>query len=111
MQLTGRDKRILRASAHHLQPAVLIGADRLTDGLVGEVDRQLEQRELVKAKLIDADKEEVSQALQALVERTGATHVQTIGHVVVLFRRNPDPDKRRIPPLPSEAGAGGGQKG
>lgn len=105
MELKGKDKRILRASAHHLQPAVIIGADRITDGLVGEVDRQLEQRELIKARLTDSDKEEVDAALALLLDRTEAQHVQTIGHTVVLFRRNPDPEKRKIPPLPSEVEA------
>lgn len=108
MDLTGRDKRILRASAHHLKPAVLIGADRVTEGLIAEVDRQLEDHELIKARLTDSDKAEVGAALETLLARTGAVHVQTVGHVLVLFRRNPDKDKRKVPPLPGEVEAAAG---
>lgn|GEM_PF-1236312 len=110
MEITGRDKRILRASAHHLNPLVLIGGNRVTDGMVAEIDRQLEDHELIKARLIDSDKAEVAQALEALLPRTRAVHVQTVGHVLVLFRRNPNPKKRKVPPLPCELGDKGNAK-
>ncbi len=103
MTLTGRDKRFLRSLAHHLEPTVLVGGDRLSDGLVKEVDRALGDHELIKVKLIDADKPEVTEAREVLCERTGASHVQTIGHVLVLFRRRDE--KPKVPPLPGERDA------
>ncbi|NOY27588.1 MAG: ribosome assembly RNA-binding protein YhbY [Oligoflexia bacterium] len=100
MPLTGSQRRRLRGLAHHLSPAVLIGGDRLTDGVIAEVDRALTDHELIKIKLIDSDKAEVLDTLQQLCPRADAEHVQTIGHVLVLWRRNPD--EPHIPALPGE---------
>lgn len=98
MALTGPQKRALRALAHHLDPVVLVGAARVTDAVVAEVDRCLGHHELVKVKLIDASAEEVAVARDRLVAPTGAELVQTLGHTLVLFRRNPaDPKVAALP--------------
>lgn len=100
MPLTGPQTRHLRGLAHHLDPVVLIGGDRLTDGVVAEVDRALGDHELVKVKLIDAEKHEVLEARELLCERARAEHVQTIGHMLVLWRRNHQ--EPRVAALPGE---------
>ncbi|MCB9779283.1 MAG: ribosome assembly RNA-binding protein YhbY [Alphaproteobacteria bacterium] len=100
MSLTGPQKRMLRGLAHHLDPVVLVGQDRVTPGIIREVARALHHHELVKIKLIDSDKEEVTEALDQLLEAVSAEHVQTIGHMVVLWRRNEDEPK--VQKLPGE---------
>lgn len=100
MALTSAQRRHLRALAHPLKPAVLIGGARFTDELISEVDRALTDHELIKLKLIDGDKEEMATGRALFAERLQAEWVQSIGHTLVLFRRNAI--RPRLDPLPGE---------
>ncbi len=88
--LSEAQKRHLRGLAHGLHPYVIVGGAGLTAAVLDEVDRALAHHELIKVRLNAADRD----ARQAMVERlcreSGAELVQRIGHVAVLFRRNPD---------------------
>ena len=86
-QLRGKQLRWLRAKAHHLKPVVIIGQDRVTDGVIAHIDAALEQHELLKVRLTAAQKAEAIAAAERLVQATGATMVQRIGHTLVLYRR------------------------
>lgn len=86
-KLRGKQVRWLRAKAHHMKPIVIIGQDRVTEGVVNHVDAALEQHELLKVRLTAAEKIEAVEAAQQLVAETGAVLVQRIGHTLVLYRR------------------------
>ena len=85
--LSGKQIRFLRSKAHHLKPVVIIGQNRVTAAVVQHVEAALEQHELIKVRLTDAEKEEAVEAGQQLVDGTGAVLVQRIGHTLVLYRR------------------------
>ena len=70
-----------------MKPIVIIGQDRVTEGVVKHVDGALEQHELIKLRLTAAEKIEAVEAAQQLVEETGAVLIQRIGHTLVLYRR------------------------
>lgn len=86
-KLRGKQLRWLRAKAHHMKPIVIIGQDRVTEGVVKHIDAALEQHELLKVRLTAAEKIEAVKAAAQLVEGTGAILVQRIGHTLVLYRR------------------------
>ena len=86
-KLRGKQLRWLRAKAHHLKPVVIIGQDRVTEGVVKHVDAALEQHELLKLRLTAAEKTEALEAASKLVDETGAVLVQRIGHTLVLYRK------------------------
>ncbi len=65
---------------------VIIGAERCTPGVIAHVDDALEQHELLKVRLTDAEKEEVLAAAEALTQGTGCVIAQRIGHTLVLYR-------------------------
>jgi RNA-binding protein len=81
-------KKQLKSQAHHLSPVVLMGAKGLTDALIAECDLALTTHELIKIKIVSADKEEKAAITTALCQATDAELVQTIGHIVVLYRQN-----------------------
>ena len=85
--LRGKQIRFLRAKAHHLKPVVIIGQNRVTPAVIQHVEEALEQHELLKVRLTDAEKEEAIEAASILVEGTGSMLVQRIGHTIVLYRR------------------------
>lgn len=95
--LTGFEKKYLRGLAHGLRPMILIGKEGITDGIVRATDEALSQHELIKMKFNDfKEKDQKETITSELVAQTGAALVGSIGHTVVLYRPQKDPEKRRI---------------
>lgn len=97
MSLSNVQQRHLRSQAHHLKPVVLIGQHGLKESVFDEIDIALGAHELIKVRLAAGDREARSEMIGQIVERSGADLVQTIGHIAVLFRRNPDKPKIVLP--------------
>jgi RNA-binding protein len=93
--LTGAQRKWLRGQAHGLDPVVRLGKNGLTDSVLREIDAALEVHELIKIQAPGA-KEEKREVAREIEERLKATEVGTIGHVLILFRRNPDPERRVV---------------
>ena len=51
--LNSRQKKILRAKAHDLDPVVLIGRSGASNGCIQSIDEVIEVRELIKIKFIE----------------------------------------------------------
>jgi RNA-binding protein len=96
-ELTGKQRRWLRAQAHGLEPVVHVGGKGLTEGVVAETDRALAAHELIKVRLV-GDREEREEAAAALAERCGAEALGIVGKVAMLFRRHAEPERRRLRP-------------
>ena len=93
--LSSSQRSYLRSQAHHLEPVVLIGKDGITDGTIESIDRVLELRELIKIKFREFKDEKLSLS-EKITELTNSQIVGVIGHTVIIFRQNPDSDKRQI---------------
>jgi RNA-binding protein len=103
MDLTSKQRRHLRALAHHLNPVVMVGNAGVTDGVAEAVDVALTRHELIKVR-VDADApEDRHEVADALTTRLRASEVQVIGHVVVLYRRHPPEPQIALPDLPAAA--------
>ena len=92
--LSGRSKRRLRAAAHGLSPIVIVAGRGVTDGVVAETDRALDDHELIKVRIDIDDRDARRSAATQLAERCRAEVAQTIGKVCVLYRVNPDADPK-----------------
>jgi RNA-binding protein len=88
--MRGKDRAELRAEAHHLAPAVHLGAQGMTESLVKSLDETLRARELVKVKLGKGAELSAREVANDLAARTGAEVVQVIGRTFTLFRENPE---------------------
>lgn len=95
--LTTTQRRYLRGLCHGLKPVLMLGNKGVTDNVMAELGRTLDDHELVKIKLSGGDRGERQQQLDALLETSGAELVQQIGHVASLFRRNPDKPGLALP--------------
>lgn len=101
MDLTSKQRRHLRALAHHLDPLVMVGSAGLSEGVVQAVDAAITRHELIKVR-VDADApDDRHEVAQALAERLHAAEVQVIGRVIVLYRRHPKEPKISLPDLPA----------
>lgn len=98
MELSEKQKKYLRRLAHPLSPIVMLGNAGLTDGVVNELDRALNDHELVKVKVSrPGERDARNQVLELLATRTCAALVQRVGHVGVFYRRRKDLPKILIP--------------
>mgnify|MGYP001824023357 FL=1 len=93
--LTGAQRKHLRGLAHGYRPAVTIGKEGLSDGVVRSVDLAIEANELIKVK-ISADRDARAELIPVLEERTNSECVGAVGHMAIFYRRQPDPEKRGI---------------
>ena len=93
MKLSNKQKQYLKGLAHSLKPVVQLGANGLTEGVVAEIDYALAHHELIKVKVPTDDKEEKALIMDAIVRETSGIKVQTIGHVLVIYRPT---DERKI---------------
>ena len=92
--LTSKEKRRLRQVAHHLQPIVTLADKGVTEGLLDETRRALNDHEIIKAKVNVTDREARRELGEMLATQSGSEIVQVIGKVWVLYRPNPDADPR-----------------
>jgi RNA-binding protein len=90
VSLTPRERAHLKARAHALEPRVQVGHSGLTTALVAEVDRALKAHELIKVKILDADRDVRAETAESLCEQTDAALVQSVGKVFILWRPKPD---------------------
>ena len=97
MELSEKQKKHLRRLAHPLSPIVMLGNAGLTDGVVSELDRALNDHELVKVSARVGERDARNEALATLASRTSSELVQRIGHVGVFYRRRKELAKILIP--------------
>ncbi|HKI02163.1 MAG TPA: ribosome assembly RNA-binding protein YhbY [Thermoanaerobaculia bacterium] len=94
-ELSGAQKKHLRGLAHHLKPIVHVGKNGLTDPVVELIGKALDDHELIKVRIIDPQgrKKELAEEIAG---RSGGARIGLVGNVVTLYRRQPDPEKRKI---------------
>lgn len=97
--LNARQIRFLKAEAHRrrLQPVVTVGHSGVTEAVLRELDTALTHHELLKVRGAGSDRPGRQEAIETLTRSTGAELIHLIGHVTVLFRRNPDRERIRLP--------------
>lgn len=79
--------RSLKKLAHHLKPVVQIGKKGISDALIKEIDQALETHELIKIQVLPPEKPNLESDTDAIILKTGASHVATIGNIIILFRQ------------------------
>jgi RNA-binding protein len=91
------ERRALKARAHSLNPVVIVSGAGLSDSVMAEIERCLKAHELIKIRVFSEDRTQREALLERICERTGATAVQHIGKILVVYREKPEP------PVPKRA--------
>ena len=94
-ELTTKERRSLRARAHHLQPVVMIGEAGLTEQVIREIEANLRSHELIKIRALLEGRAARDELVSALCAATGAQPVQQIGKVLVVYRALPPEHKNK----------------
>ena len=94
MSLSPEQRREYRGIAHNLKPVIIVGDKGLTEGLQEELERALNDHELIKVKVASQDREARQEAISALCEAAGAELIQVIGKIAVIMRRAKQPNPK-----------------
>lgn len=95
MPISTERKKQFRTIGHKLNPIVTIAGNGLSDGVLTELNRALDDHELIKVKLALAEREERKELVAELAQLPNVELIQEIGKVVILYRHN----KRANPKL------------
>jgi len=70
----------------------MTGANGITDNLINEVNIALTAHELIKVKVSASDRKERAQMTEEICERTQSELINNIGHIAIIYRKNPEKD-------------------
>jgi RNA-binding protein len=84
--ITPAQRQFLKGLAHARQPVVMIGNQGLTAAVLKEIELALSAHELIKIKAASDDPETRRAWQDEICTATGATSVQLIGKVLVIYR-------------------------
>lgn len=87
MPLTPKERQHLKGLAHKLKPVVMVGNNGMTDAVNKEVDRALNDHELIKIRIQSQDREVRAALFTAICAAATAELVQKIGSIGVLYRK------------------------
>lgn len=88
MPINADRKKQFRTIGHRLNPIVTVAGNGLSEGVVQELNRALDDHELIKVKLAIADREERKEMVTQLQTLPHVELIQEIGKIVLLYRAN-----------------------
>ncbi|MGZ0052835.1 ribosome assembly RNA-binding protein YhbY [Brevibacillus gelatini] len=95
--LTGKQKRFLRAEAHHLTPIFQVGKGGVNENMINQIKEALEVRELIKVSILQNNTDDKHEVAEELAAGAGAELVQLIGHTVVLYKESREHKTIQLP--------------
>ena len=87
----------MKTKAHDLKPVIMIGQAGLTEAVSKEIELALDTHELIKIK-IRAERDDRKLIQQHICTDTHAELIQSIGQVVVIYRKKPEQAKKKSAP-------------
>ena len=95
MELTSKQRAYLGGCASTLDPIFQIGKASLTPQMTQAIRDALHARELIKISVLKNCTDDPKELARILAERTGSQVVQVIGKKIVLYKLNPEKEKKR----------------
>ena len=96
-ELTGKQRRRLRALGHHLSSVLQIGHEGLTEAVVAHANAQLDAHELIKVKVSEASPLPRHTAAEQLASATHSDLAQVLGRTFLLYRAHPKDPQISLP--------------
>jgi RNA-binding protein len=88
MPISPERKKQFRTIGHKLNPIVTIAGNGLSTNVLTELNRALDDHELMKVKLAMAERDERKEIVAELEALPNVELIQEIGKVVLLYRHN-----------------------
>lgn len=77
----------LATQVHKLKPVILIGSKGLTEAVQLEIDRALEDHELIKIRISGSEKTKREDLIQEICQAQRAILIKKIGHIIAIYRK------------------------
>lgn len=90
ISLNNAEIKHLKGIGHHLNPVVIVGNNGLSQNVIEEISRALDDHELIKVKIPAGSKDEREKIAQAIADACEATLVNHIGRICLILRKNPE---------------------
>ena len=103
MKLTSRQVAYLKGLAHEKKPVILLGHKGVTESLVKETQNALLTHELIKVRLAGEDKDALDAEADAVAKQSGASLVERIGKVAILYKKHPHEPRIVLPKEPKKS--------
>lgn len=94
--MTSKERTRLRAQAMKIDSIFQIGKTGISPQQAEAVRDALKARELVKINVLKNCDEDIVTLARVLSERTGSEIVQVIGKKIILYKKNPKKEEKRI---------------
>jgi RNA-binding protein len=94
-QLSPAERSALKARAHALEPVVMVGDAGLSPAVTQEIERCLVAHELIKIRVCGDDRKDREEMLRQICAALGASPVQHIGKILVVYRPKPEETQKR----------------
>jgi RNA-binding protein len=94
MPISTDRKKQFRTIGHKLNPIVTIAGNGLSDNVITELNRALDDHELIKVKLAITEREDRKEIVAELIQLPNVELIQEIGKVVLLYRPNKKPNPK-----------------
>lgn len=96
--LTPRQRAYLRSLANRLKPVAQVGAGGTSASALRGVREAFNTRELLKVRVLGSAPGDVRATSERIAAGLGDVHVvQTMGHVITLYRPFPEEPEIRLP--------------
>jgi RNA-binding protein len=89
--LSPAQRQFLKGLAHSRRAVVMIGNQGLTPAVLKEIELALKAHELIKIKAASDEPDKRRAWLEEIAAATGATSVQRIGKILVIYRAGDKP--------------------
>ena len=97
IELTGKQKRYLRAMGSTLDAVVHVGKMGVIDTVITTAKETIGPRELIKVKILKTCPQDPAEVIVILAEALDAHLVQVIGHSGLLYKANIDKPVIELP--------------
>lgn len=87
-------KKYLRSIGHNLKPVVTVAGNGLSESVMAEIERAINDHELIKIKLVFDDRSLRTAAIEEICDRCHAHPIQVIGKTALLYRKSDTPNPR-----------------
>ncbi|BFM21771.1 ribosome assembly RNA-binding protein YhbY [Gilvimarinus japonicus] len=94
MSSNSERKKQFRSLGHNLKPIVTIADNGLSEGVLSELNRALDDHELIKVKLALTEREDRQQITDEIRKLPKTEVIQQIGKVLLLFRAAKQPNPK-----------------
>jgi RNA-binding protein len=94
--LTGPQKTYLRGQGQTLEPIIKVGKAGLTPEFFKELQKQLNNHELIKLRFVGIERDARAALIDQIVDEGRCVCVGSVGHTALFYRHQSDPARRQI---------------